>query len=115
KRAAIIMLSTLSGSSRDQAFYDLIDEALKIRLKEAHERYYNSLDPKCEIWVDDLSIFERWLSKVLPEEARFVGMTQPHPESQKVLQSLFADECTTTGRKVLGYVSRSVNRGSIQG
>jgi hypothetical protein len=110
ERAAIIMLSTLSGRSHDQPFYDLIDDAIKIRLKEAHERYYNNLDPKCEIRVEGLWSFRRWLSKVLPEEASIIGKKQPHPESQKLFQGMYPEAYTTTRGPILGAARRSVER-----
>ncbi len=107
-RAAIIMLSTLSGRSRDQPFYDLIDNAIKIRLEDAHERYCTNLDPKCEICVDDLLTFKRWLSKVLPEEAIFIRDKQPHPGSQKAFQAMYAEAYpTATAALVTGRPGRS--------
>jgi len=110
ERAAVIMLSTLSGRSHDQPFYDLIDDAIKIRLKEAHERYYNNLDPRCEIRVDGLWSFRRWLSKVLPEEASIIDKKQPNPESQKTLQSLYSGAYTTTRVPIMGAGRRSGDR-----
>jgi hypothetical protein len=108
--AAIIMLSTLSGRSRDQPFYDLIDDAIKIRLKEAHERYYDNLDPKCEICVDDMWSFRRWLSKVLPEEATIIGKKQPNPNSQKTFHNLYSGAYTSTRGPILGSTRRSGDR-----
>ncbi|TFH50052.1 MAG: hypothetical protein E4G89_03935 [Methanothrix sp.] len=110
ERAAIIMLSTLSGRSRDQPFYDLIDDAIKVRLTEAHERYYNNLDPKCEIRVDDLWSFRRWLSKVLPDEANFIGKKQPHPESRKTFQDIYKGAYTSTRGPILGVTRRAGDR-----
>lgn len=111
-RAAIVILSTLSGRSRDQQFYDKIDSAIKTRLDYAHERYCTNLDPKCEICVDDLLSFKRWLSKVLPEEAIFIRDKQPHPGSQKAFQAMYAEAYPTatasliTGRAVRSGIGR---------
>ena len=102
ERAAIIMLSTLSGRSLDRSFYNLIDDAIKIRLKEAHERYYNNLDPKCEIGVDDLWSFKRWLSKVLPEEVSIIGEVHAHPKSQKILHRIYYGENISTRVPIMG-------------
>lgn len=115
ERAAIIMLSTLSGRSRDQPFYDLIDEAIKIRLKEAHERYYDNLDPKCEIRVDDLWSFRRWLSKVLPELEDNIGNPHANPESQKIFQDMYKGAFTSTRVHIMGAGKRSGDRRGSRG
>jgi hypothetical protein len=100
--AAIIVLSTLRGRDLDRPFYDLIENTIKNRLEKAYRRYCNKLDPKCEIGVDDLRSFYRWLSVVLHEEAKIEGGERAHPKSQKIFKKALGGEDTSTRALIVG-------------
>jgi len=100
--AAIIMLSTLRGRDLDRDFYDMIEAAIRERIEKAYRRYDKDLDWKCEIGVDDLRTFVRWLSKVLPEQAVIVGNKKAHPGNKWMLQGMFKGEMPDLTENVIG-------------
>ena len=102
EKAAIFMLSTLSRRDLDRDFYNIIEDTIRNNIEGAYRRYCKELDPKCNLGVDDLRTFVRWLSIVLHEEARTISEINANPKSRKYFRSL-SDEKTKTN--TVGFIT----------